>query len=173
VSKQAKLFAILLVCAAPIVLGTLAYVLRWTQGATGNYGELIAPQTLALPPFDRLRGKWILVTLDRAACDAACERKLYYMRQVRKAQGKDQDRVERLWLVTDAGTPRSELLAAFEGTHIERADASLAKLFPGEGKQHIYVVDPLGNLMLRFPVQPDPSKMLKDMQRLLKYSRIG
>jgi cytochrome oxidase Cu insertion factor (SCO1/SenC/PrrC family) len=173
VSKPAKLFAILAVCAAPFVFGTLAYVFRWTPGASGNYGELIAPRTLAMPPFQALRGKWILVMFDAAACDATCERKLYYMRQVRKAQGKDQDRVARLWLLTDHGTPRADVVAAMEGTYIERADDSVAKQFPGRPSAHIYVVDPLGNLMLRFPPDPDPSRMLKDLQRLLKYSRIG
>jgi hypothetical protein len=173
VSKPAKLFAILAVCAAPFVFGTLAYVFRWTPGAAGNYGELIAPHVLAMPPFDALRGKWILVTFDASACDASCERKLYYMRQVRKAQGKDQDRMARLWLLTDAGTPRAAVVAAMEGMRIERADESLAKRFPGPPTAHIYLVDPLGNLMLRFPPEPDPSRMLKDVQRLLKYSRVG
>jgi hypothetical protein len=173
VTGRIKLFAIIAVCAAPLVLGTLAYLFRWTPGTTGNYGELLAPQLLSGPPFDRLRGKWILVIFDAAACDASCEQKLYYIRQVRKAQGEHQDRVERLWLLTDRGTPRAELLAAIEGTHIERADASLERLFPGRAAEHVYVVDPLGNLMLRFPPHPDPSKMLKDLQRLLKYSRIG
>ncbi|HZQ72520.1 MAG TPA: cytochrome C oxidase subunit I [Burkholderiales bacterium] len=172
-SKRAKLLAILLVCAAPIVLGTLAYVFRWAPDAGGNYGELIPPQPLAMPPFDALRGKWVLVSFDAAACDARCERKLYYMRQVRKAQGKDEQRVERLWLLTDAGRPRAEILAAVEGTRIERAEEASARLFPGEHAAHIYLVDPLGNLMLRFPRDPDPSKMLKDVQRLLKYSRFG
>jgi len=173
VSKSTKLFAILAVCAAPIVFGTLAYVFRWTPGGSANYGELIPPQTLAAAPFDALRGKWLLVTFDASACDARCERKLYYMRQIRKAQGKDQDRVERLWLLTDSGTPRPDVVGAMEGTPTVRASASLAKQFPGVPSEHIYVVDPLGNLMLRFPPEPDPSKMLKDVQRLLKYSRIG
>ena len=172
-SKSTKLFAILAVCAAPIVLGTLAYVFRWTPGASGNYGELISPQTLATAPFDAMRGKWLLVTFDASACDARCERKLYYMRQIRKAQGKDQDRVQRLWLLTDDGTPRADVVAAMEGTLMARATAAMAKQFPGIPSEHIYVVDPLGNLMLRFPPEPDPSKMLKDGQRLLKYSRIG
>ena len=160
-------------CALPLVLGTLAYVFRWAPGASANYGELIAPRPLAGAPFERMRGKWLLVSFDASACDARCERKLYFMRQVRKAQGKDQDRVERLWLVTDQGAPRTDLLAAIEGTHVIAADASVAKNFPGDATAHIYVVDPLGNLMLRFPQDPDPSRMLKDLQRLLKYSRIG
>jgi hypothetical protein len=77
------------------------------------------------------------------------------------------DRVERLWVLTDSGKPRPELLAAIEGT---RLAALPAKDFPGDPASHIYLVDPLGNLMMRFPHEPDPSRMIKDLQRLLKYS---
>jgi hypothetical protein len=161
--------------ALPFVLAPLAYWLGWAPGSTSNYGELISPpRQLAGPPLDALRGKWVLVSFDAAACDAYCERKLYFMRQVRRAQGKDQDRVERLWLLTDAARPRAELLAAIEGTRVERAAGSAA-LFPAAGapRDHIYLVDPLGNLMMRFPRDPDPSRMLKDLQRLLRLSGIG
>jgi hypothetical protein len=96
------------------------------------------------------------------------------MRQARKALGKEMDRVERLWLVTDGAAPRPELLAAIDGTRVVRqAPASLQASFPGNAPDHIYVIDPLGNLMMSFPRDPDPSKLLKDLQRLLKYSRIG
>ena len=159
-----KLVLIALVCAAPVVLGTLAYLLRWSPGAPSNYGELLPPTPVA--GFEALRGKWVLVTFDAAACNTYCERKLYLMRQVRRAQGKDMDRVERLWVVTDGGKPRPELLAAIEGAHVAAGELD----FPGERRQHIYLVDPLGNLMLRFPRDPNPSKMIKDLQRLLKYS---
>ena len=96
------------------------------------------------------------------------------MRQIRRAQGKELDRVERLWVITDAGSPRPELLVAIEGTRLAKASPWSAA-FPHDGNpaDHIYVVDPLGNLMMRFPRDPDPSKMLKDLQRLLKTSRIG
>ena len=161
--------------ALPFVLAPLAYWLDWAPGTTSNYGELVMPaRQVAGAPLDALRGKWVLVSFDAAACDAYCERKLYFMRQVRRAQGKDQDRVERLWLVTDAGRPHGELLNAIEGTRVERADA-LPVQFPAAATpvDHIYVIDPLGNLMLRFPREPDPSRMLKDLQRLLRVSRIG
>ena len=171
--NRTSLILIGLVCVLPVVLGTLAYVFRWTPGASGNYGELIRPQPLSEAPFDALRGKWLLVMFDASSCGATCERKLYFIRQVRKAQGKDQDRVERLWITTDRGTPRAELLAAIEGTRIVPAEAQVIRAFPGDPLAHIYLVDPLGNLMLRFPENPDPSRMLKDLQRLLKYSRIG
>jgi hypothetical protein len=162
-----KLLWIALVCAAPVVLGTLAYLLGWSPGAPANYGELIAPRVVPLKEF---AGKWVLVSFDAAACDAHCERKLYIMRQVRRAQGKDMDRIERLWVVTDAGKPRADVLAASEGTRISRNQNFD---FPGNTADHIYVVDPLGNLMMRFPRDPDPSRVIKDLQRLLKVSRFG
>jgi cytochrome oxidase Cu insertion factor (SCO1/SenC/PrrC family) len=169
VSPRLKVGLVFALCAAPFVLGWLAYQWHWVPGRTGNYGELIAPRAVA-GPLAPLRGKWVLVTFDAAACDAACERKLYVVRQVRRAQGKDMERIERLWVVTDAGRPRPALLAAIEGAHVS-ADGALVKAFPDTAA--IYLVDPMGNLMLRFPPDPDPSKMIKDLQRLLKYSGAG
>ena len=162
-----KLLLIGLVCAAPLVLGTAAYLFGWSPGRPGNYGELIEPQTVSLESVAALRGKWVLVSADAAACDAYCEKKLYFMRQVRRAQGKDMERIERLWLVSGAGAPRAELLAAIEGTRV------VALEDPAFSREHIYLVDPLGNLMLRFPRDPDPKRIIKDLNRLLKYSRIG
>ena len=168
-SARLKLAFIFLACAAPFVLGWAAWYFGWGTGSRGNYGELIAPQS-AGPAFAPLRGKWLLVAFDTPSCDAYCEKKLYYMRQVRTAQGKEQARVERVWVLTAPGAPRPELLARFEGTRIVNA---AAEPFPGDAKDHIYLVDPVGNLMMRFPNDPDPSRMLKDLQRLLRYSRIG
>jgi hypothetical protein len=170
VSPRLKLLALFVACAAPFVLGWAAWTFRWGTGSPGNYGELITPRPLSASPFAELRGKWVLVSFDAPACDAYCERKLYFMRQVRTAQGKDQARIERLWVLTDAGTPRAELVTAIEGTVIRRGSANG---FPGAPTDHVYLVDPLGNLMMRFPRDPDPSRMLKDLQRLLRYSRVG
>lgn len=169
---RVTLLLIAIACAAPVILATLAYYFEWTPGSTGNYGELIPPRPVKGAPFEKLRGKWIMVTFDPAACDASCEKKLYYVRQSRRAQGKEQLRVERLWLLTDGGQPRAELLGAIEGTHLASA-GEVAKAFPGEPTRHIYLVDPLGNLMLRFPPDPEPKRIIKDLNRLLKYSRIG
>jgi len=167
-----KLGAILVVCAAPFVLGWLAYENRWFSGKAGNYGELIEPR-----PIDgalaSLRGKWVLLTADAAACSAECERKLYIVRQVRKAQGKDAERIERLWLVTDGAKPRADLMMALDGAHVAAPSAPLLQALPGVPLKHIYLVDPLGNLMMRFPAEADPAKMIKDLQRLLKYSSFG
>jgi cytochrome oxidase Cu insertion factor (SCO1/SenC/PrrC family) len=170
VSARLKVALLVVICAAPFVLGWLAYEHRWFAGQAGNYGELIKPRPLA-GPLAPLKGKWVLVTVDAAACDAACEKKLYLVRQVRKAQGKDAERIERLWLLSDAAKPRPELVAALESSQLAAGDAATLSAFPGT--RDIYLVDPLGNLMMRFPADADPSKMIKDLQRLLKYSGFG
>ncbi|MDW8469470.1 MAG: cytochrome C oxidase subunit I [Burkholderiales bacterium] len=172
---RAKLALLAAFFALPVAGAWLAWWLDLAPGATGNYGTLIAPQPLEAPALAPLKGRWVLVQIDGGACDAYCERKLYFMRQLRRATGRDMRRVERLWLVSDDVAPAPALLAAIEGTVIARADAGLLARFPAEESPaaHIYLVDPLGNLMLRFPRDPDPSRMLKDLQRLLKVSRFG
>jgi len=181
-----KLLLLAAFFAAPLALAWLAYRFEWGLGTTGNYGELVGPTVLpavALTALDGrqvstsgLRGRWLLVQFDAARCDGYCERKLYYMRQVRRAMGKDMERVARLWVLTDNGTPAAGVLAAFDGTQVVRSDGGpFAAAFgaPAQLADHIYLVDPAGNLMLRFPRDPDASKMLKDVRRLLKYSQIG
>jgi hypothetical protein len=173
---RAKLALIALAFAAPLALAWLAHRYGWAPGATANYGELIAPRPVAGPPLESLRGKWVLVSFDEPACDAYCERKLYVMRQVRRAQGAASGRIERLWVLTAPGEPRPELLAAIEGTRVAPApEARFAEQFPRRGRisDHLFLVDPLGNLMMRYPRDADPGAMLKDLERLLKYSGSG
>src|SRR5258706_7659540 len=151
----------------PVAASWLVWRFDLAPGATGNYGLLLPPRPLSAPAVAAHRGKWVLVQFDGGACDPWCERKLYIMRQIRRAQGKDMQRVERLWLLTDPVQPRAELRAAIEGTVIAPAGAGAD--FPAERSviDHIYLVDPLGNLMMRFPREADPSRMIKDLQRLL------
>ena len=181
-----KLLLIGLFFAVPFVLAWSAYRFHWASGHTGNYGDLLPPRQVPAggllgldgKPFSlaSLRGKWVMLQFDAAACDSDCERKLYFMRQLRVAQGKDMDRVARVWVLTDSGTPGPELLAAIDGTYVARVSGdSFAAAFSRRRSavDNIYLIDPLGNLMMRFPRDPDPSKMLKDLQHLLKVSQIG
>ena len=172
---RVKLALLVAIFALPLIAGWIAYVSGWGSGAASNYGTLLPPKQLDDPALASLRGKWVLVQLDRGACDASCEQKLYYLRQIRRAQGRQMGRVERLWIITDAGSPAPALLEAIEGTHLARGNPKLAAAFPAEraASEHIYLVDPLGNVMLRFPRDPNPSKMVKDLERLLKYSGFG
>jgi len=183
--KLTSLWLIVALTVAPVAASYLLYYL-WQPAGRVNYGELIGPQALPDPVLaqadgtkfhlSQLRGKWLLVSLDGGACDARCDRKLLYMRQLRLTQGKNADRVERLWLVSDGAAPRVEAAAQYEGTWIVRAgDSGLTGLFPAPGAaaDHIYLVDPLGNLMMRFPRDPEPRLMIKDLARLLKASQVG
>lgn len=181
-----KLLALAAFFALPVLAGYVVYFMGWAPGNAANYGTLIPPRLLSeatLVGVDQrpmkiseFHGKWLLVQLDTGACETYCERKLYFMRQVRKALGKDMSRVERVWLLTDAQAPKAALLEAIEGTHLARPrEVGFIGEFPAERStiDHIYLVDPLGNLMMRFPRDPDPSRMLKDLKRLLKASRVG
>jgi hypothetical protein len=178
-----SLWLIIAVCAAPIIASYFAYYL-WRPSGHVNYGELIEPSPLpddALRMLDGkpfrwtdVRGDWVLLVADRAGCDERCRTKLLYIRQVRLAQGKETERVERVWLVTDAGSPDPRLLEEHPGLRIVRADSSAAvKMLPvnTSAAERIYVIDPLGNLMMRFPPDPDPRRMLKDLSRLLRHSQ--
>jgi hypothetical protein len=167
----------LVLLAAFFILPMAASWIVWhfdlAPGATGNYGTLIPPRPVPSAQLEALKGKWVLVQFDAGACDAWCERKLYIMRQIRRAQGKEMHRVERLWLLTDTVQPAAALRAAIEGTVV--APAGPGAEFPADRSvtDHIYLIDPLGNLMMRFPRDPDPSRMIKDLKHLLKVSGFG
>jgi len=183
-----KAAAILAVCAAPVIASYLAYYVIRPDGRT-NYGELIEPQRSfaavafegvdGVPlPASSLQGRWVLVSLDAGACDSRCADKLYAMRQVRLTTGKDRDRIERLMLITDGARPPEALRAEYEGTVLARISPQAAReLFPvaegGRAVDHVYVIDPQGHLMMRFPAPMDPSRMKKDVAKLLRASRSG
>jgi hypothetical protein len=126
--------------------------------------------------LSQLHGKWVLLHVDSGACGDACRKKLAYMRQARLALGSDAERVEGVWLLDDSAVPSSALLREHEGLKVLRASgrAFLSEFSPsGNPSGYIYLLDPLGTLMLRFPGDPDAGRMLKDLARLLKVSRIG
>ena len=184
-----KLFAVILVCASPMIASYLTYYVIKPEGRT-NYGELVDPRQHPIPPLgattldgkpaglDAYKGKWLMVQADSGDCAEACKTKLFQQRQLRLIQGKEMDRVERVWLVTDDKPIDTVLLREYDGTRVLRADpARLKQWLPVEQgaalNEHIYMVDPLGNLMMRFPKNPDPNKMKKDISKLLRASSIG
>jgi len=173
------------VCLLSLVASYGAYV-WWRPTQQMNHGELleIRPVSAAMLqevsgrqfPFEALRGKWLLLTVQAAACDERCRLKLYYMRQVRTAQNENMMRIERLWVLTGEGSPAPELLAEQAGLIVARPvdPAWLASLpVRRELAEHIYLIDPLGNLVLRYNDESAAKGMLKDLVRLLKVSRIG
>ena len=179
------LWLIVALVVTPVAASYLLYF-AWPVMGTTNYGELLPPRPLPDRPLTlvdgksfslaSLKGKWVLAIVDSGACDARCETKLTYIRQLRLTQGKEMGRVERAWLISDGATPRTELREAYAGTWLIRAaDPRLLGEFPAARApaDHIYIIDPLGNLMMRYPPDPDPRRMIRDLNRLLKASRIG
>ena len=184
-----KLFLIILVCASPLLGSYLTYYVIKPQGRT-NYGELIDPRNYPVPKLnatmldgkpagvENYKGKWVMLHADSGDCAEACRTKLFQQRQLRLTQGKERDRIERVWLVTDDKPIDTTLLKEFDGTRVLRADpARLKQWLPVESgatlTDHVYMIDPLGNLMMRFPKNPDPNKMKKDISKLLRASSIG
>ena len=182
--------AIGLMCAAPIIASYLTYYVIKPKGGATNYGALIEPQrpiadTLIVKdetgkpmPLASLRGRWLMVSVDRSACDKTCATKLYFMRQIRATQGGERERMLTVWLRTDAGAVPPVIEQAYPDTLKLIADpAALSAWLPADAgttdTDHIYLVDPNGNLMMRFPKQPDPNKIKSDVTRLLKWSSIG
>ena len=187
-----KMLAVLAVCAAPVVASYFTYYVIRPEGRR-NYGELIEPQR-PLPSFTArgidgkpvalpsLRGQWLLVSVAGGACDAECEKHLYLQRQLREGLGKDKDRVDWVWLVPDGVPPRAALLPALAQATVLRLDAAQLGqwLAPAPGHQlpdHLYLVDPLGNWMMRFPaVKPgeldtaQAKDIKRDLERVLRAS---
>jgi hypothetical protein len=169
---------------APIVASYAAYYL-FPKATTANYGTLMP--TAPIPgvegerpdgsPFrlDELRGRWVLVAQSvggGADCDAACERRLYATRQARTMQGKEQERVVRVLLLKGGTAPPAAVLAQHPGLIVARVSDAVAAKFPA-GPSSLYLIDPLGNLVLSYPDDPDVKGIARDLTRLLKASRIG
>ena len=183
-----KMLLVLLVCAAPVVASYLTFYVIRPEGRR-NFGELIDPQRqlpdqaamdLAGKPvnFRALHGQWLLVSVAGGACNEACTRHLYLQRQLRETLGREKTRVDWVWLVSDAQPVADKLRAALSGATVLRVpEAALAAwLKPAPGQQladHLYVVDPMGNWMMRFPANldvPDAPKAKRDLERLLRAS---
>ena len=172
-----------------VIASYLTYYVIRPEGRT-NYSELIQPQRpmpvdLALTdlqgrvvPAHSLRGQWLLLVVAGGACDEACERQLWLQRQLREAVGRDKDRVDKVWLIPDSGNPSARTLQAIEaGTPalVLRVPAAALGhwLEPGGERKpwpHLYIVDPLANLMMRTPANPEPARLKRDLEKLLRAS---
>jgi hypothetical protein len=187
-SGRWKMIVVMLVCAAPVVASYFTYYVIRPQ-ALRNFGELIDPQRplpdLATVALDgktvnlrELKGQWLLLSVGSGSCNEACVQRLYFQRQLRESLGKDKDRLDRVWLVTDAQAIAPALNTGLQQATVLRvAPAPLAQwLQPASGHdldEHLYLVDPLGNWMMRFPANLDlatAAKAKRDLERLLRAS---
>jgi len=191
-SNRQNLLLVIAVFALPVVVATLMYVTGWKPSATGNHGDLIQParfiEEISMQSIDakavkfsELHGKWTMVYFDTPTCPEECVKQLYNMRQTHIAQGKDQERIQRLFILTDAQavdtlkpklTDYPDMLVwTGEKSVLSRLkqDFGIEGTKPSE-QRYIYLLDPMGNLMMRYASGSDPAGMRKDLVRLLKYS---
>ncbi|MCW5601020.1 hypothetical protein [Nitrosomonas sp.] len=181
--NRIKLILLMLLMLSPVIASYLFHALQIRPEGTVNYGELLEVKTLQGQAHDiennaifrpkQLRGKWSLITIDSGSCDEYCQKKLYLMRQIRLVQNTEKDRIERVWLIDDQSLPNQDIKEEYEGTILLSAkDSDLLSEFPAQSSQrdHIYVVDPMGNLMMRYPRDPEPKKISDDLKLLLKLS---
>ncbi len=187
-----KMLLVMAACAAPIIASYFTYYFIRPESRR-SHGELIEPQR-PLPAIeattldgtarrlDSLRGQWLLVSVATGACDTSCERHLYLQRQLREGLGKDKDRLDWVWLINDASPVRATLVPGMaQATALRVPPAQLSQwLAPAPGQQlsdHLYLVDPMGNWMMRFPpmkpgeIDAAAAKRIKsDLERLLRAS---
>ncbi len=194
--RIAPLLIMITIFAAPYFFASTIYESGnfFSFGKASNKGALISPvrkiETIemvrldgSLMNSDELLGKWTLVTVGSSECGMVCLDNLYKLRQVRLAVGKERSRVNRLYLLMGDDESRQKFtknLDGFAGMEVVEGDASVAsalKLDPtpwnGGIEGGIYLIDPLGNYMMAFKPEMKTEDILKDLQHLLKLSRIG
>ena len=177
---------VLAICAAPVIASYFTYYVIRPESRR-VFGELIDPQR-PLPDMagvrldgtsenlQKLRGQWLLVSVAGGACDAVCQQHLYLQRQVREGLGREKDRLDRVWLVNDSVAVPEALRPALKDATVLRVDAEALSrwLVPGQGRrldEHLYLVDPLGNWMMRFPPaldNPGAARAKRDLERVLR-----
>ena len=192
--SRAQVWIVVALFFAPLALAFLLYYggSGWRPPGSTNHGELISPPrplpSVALPTpggapmaAETWHGKWTLLYVGDGRCDGRCRAALVLMRQTRLALNKDMTRVQRIFLATGNCCDRAYLDAEHPGLTLALADndagATLLAAFPDAGPAtdgSIYVVDPLGNLMMRHQPEPPPAEgLLEDLRKLLKLSHIG
>lgn len=183
--RYLPLYALVAITLLPIVGAYLAYYVVPPSGRT-NYGTLIEPQrpapVLALTTLDgaafdlrQLRGHWAFVMVDASECDQRCADKLLMMRQQRSMTGRQRDQIDRIWFIPDTAPLPIVLMREYEGTYFIRAPLQSLRAFlalpdapDARLEDHIWVIDPNGNLMLRWPKNPEIKGVRRDVAKLLK-----
>lgn len=188
-----QLIFIALLFAAPVVGAWMAWKFVTNEGvsSTTNAGVLVQParplsaEALggaggdALSPGS-LTGRWSYVVIGEAACDAVCAERLYLTRQARTSVNKDMSRVQRLLVLSQPPADPAALRAAHPDLLVAVLDAGrfarFTQQFASSGESPaaaFYLVDPLGNLMMRYAPQVPFKGILKDLRKLLKVSQVG
>jgi hypothetical protein len=160
--------------------------------ATSNNGDLISPvrsisniDLLGLDNKkinDKLMGKWVLLTVANSACDQLCQKNIYHVRQIHRAMSGNSHRVRKLLVLSETTHIQAltKKLQNYPKTHVAMGSAtsiqalmSLLKNPNPKAENGIYIIDPLGNYMMSYPVDFDAMLIIKDLERLLAISKLG
>lgn len=191
--SRKQVYVLIGVFFAPLILAFLLYYgLGVRPSGSTNKGDLIHPAVplpeVTLPgagdqdlPANFLRGKWSMVFIGDGACDNRCREALTLMRQTRLALNDDMTRVQRVFLVTGNCCDSNYLDQEQRGLLLGRIDTAegktLLETFPDGARAaepgRIYLVDPLGNLMMKYEPDAPQKALLDDLKKLLKLSHIG
>lgn len=187
-SGRLQLILLALLFAAPPLLALLFYFVPALQPeARTNYGELVQP-VIPLPELawrdaageavarERLLGRWTLLYPATTDCDLRCEQDLYNLRQLRLLLNEKRSRVQRVLAVvepSDMGALAERLTPSHADLQIVAVPTEDTALFHSGPPGTVWVIDPLGNVMMRYPPEPDLRRMLRDIKRLLRLSQIG
>lgn len=192
--RRAQIWILTAVFFAPLLIAFFLYygLDGWRPTGNTNHGELIDPaRPLPQPELqspagdvvaaDFMHGKWNLVYIGDGQCDTRCREALTLMRQTRLALGDDLTRVQRVFFVTENCCDRTYLDAEHGGLIAARLDdeagSDLIEEFltddPVEQSGRIFIVDPLGNLMMSYAPGASPRGLLEDLKKLLTLSHIG
>ena len=184
--------------AAPILVAVIAFntVMEDGPGNTKNKGDLVSPARPLIDvvlkdvnnndfKFSDMKKTWVMIYIGNSSCDEACKNSLYNMRQSRLAQKGEHKRIKRLYISTSGKAKQSlvNVLKEHPGLKFVSGDVAaikdvlkqfVLKNKPSAGSaQRLYLVDPLGNLMMSYEKGFDPKGIVKDLEILLKISRIG
>lgn len=191
--RTPALLLLLLFCAPLAFAFWLYYGSGWRPAGHTNHGALIDPArplpAVALMPVGggepaakALEGKWSLVVIGQGSageqgCDAGCRNALYFARQTWLSLGRELTRAQRV-LLAPAGCCDAAFLAREHAGLLALAAgtpdaAPLLALFPTPTADTVYIVDPEGNLMMRYDVHQDPKGLREDLKKLLELSHIG
>lgn len=183
-----RMLLVLLVCAAPVIASYFTYYVVRPEGRR-NFGDLIEPMR-ALPDvavqrlngdslrLPDLKGQWLLISVAGGNCQQDCQRQLYLQRQILTGLGKERARTEWVWLISDQAQVPSDILPGLKDATVLRIDAAalsqwLQAAADARLEDHLYLVDPHGQWMMRFPPKLSTEGALKtkrDMERLLRAS---
>ncbi len=187
-SGRWKMLLVLLLCASPVIASYVTYYFIRPEGRR-NFGELINPQRV-VPKLNAtlldggnvnlqtLTGQWLLVSVSGGACDVNCQNHLYLQRQLRESLGKDKDRLDWVWLISDTASVPDTILPALKNATVLRLPAEQISTWiqPAAGQQfadHLYLIDPRGHWMMRFPPNLDAAtakKAKSDIDRVIRAS---